>query len=117
MYRLRVEVEFDAAHKLIGYNGKCANLHGHTWRVEVFVRGDQLDDIGIVIDYNVLKQKLEDITEKLDHSCLNDNSEIGNPSSENLAKYIFKKMKLPDNVQLEAVRVWENPRSWCEYYE
>lgn len=118
MYRLRIETEFDAAHKLKGYQGKCANLHGHTWKVEAFILGEKLDSVGMIIDFGLLKNRLKDITECLDHSYLNDKPEIGNPTSENMAKHIFDKMKnLPEGIKLERIRIWESPRSWCEYYE
>jgi len=118
MYRLRIESEFDAAHKLVGYKGKCSRLHGHTWKVEVFVVGEKLDDIGILVDFNTLKEKLGEITDKLDHSFLNDFKEIGNPTSENISRYVFQNLKgLPKTVKLEKARVWENPKSWCEYFE
>lgn len=118
MYRLRIESYFDAAHKLVGYEGKCAELHGHTWKVEVFVTGEKLDEIGMLIDFKTLKQKVREITEKFDHSFLNDFKELGNPTSENICRYIFQNLKgLPKTVRLEKVRVWESPDSWCEYYE
>ena len=117
MYRLRIEDTFDAAHKLIGYEGKCAKLHGHTWKVEVFVVGEELDKIGMLVDFGILKDKLREITGKLDHSFLNDFKEIDNPTSENIARYIFKNLKMPEGIKLEKVRVWESPSSWCEYHE
>jgi len=118
MHRLRIESHFDAAHKLIGYEGKCAELHGHTWKVEVFVSGEKLDDVGILVDFNILKEKLSKIIERLDHKSLNDIREIGNPTCENLSKYIFQSLKnLPKHIKLEKVRLWEGEKSWCEYYE
>jgi 6-pyruvoyltetrahydropterin/6-carboxytetrahydropterin synthase len=118
MYRLRIESHFDAAHKLVGYKGKCSRLHGHTWKVEVFVLGEELDNVGILVDYAVLKEELQKIVEEFDHSFLNDFEKIGNPTSENIAKYIFKNLKnLPESVKLEKVRVWESPGAWCEYSE
>jgi len=118
MYRLRIESHFDAAHKLIGYEGKCAELHGHTWKVEVFVVGKKLNDVGILVDFNILKEKLNKIIERLDHKLLNDLKEIGNPTCENISKYIFENLKnLPKHVELEKVRIWEGEKSWCEYYE
>jgi 6-pyruvoyltetrahydropterin/6-carboxytetrahydropterin synthase len=118
MYRLRIESHFDAAHKLIGYKGKCAELHGHTWKVEVFVVGEKLDDVGILVDFNTLKEKLSKIIGRLDHKFLNNLKEIGNPTCENLSKYIFENLKdLRMHVKLEKVRVWEGEKSWCEYYE
>jgi 6-pyruvoyltetrahydropterin/6-carboxytetrahydropterin synthase len=118
MFRLRVESHFDAAHKLAGYKGKCSKLHGHTWKVEVFIVGKKLNDIGILVDYRVLKEKLNEAIEKLDHTLLNDCKEIGNPTSENISRYVFENLKgLPKNVKLEKVRVWEGERGWSEYFE
>ena len=119
MYRLRIESEFDAAHKIEGYGGKCAQLHGHTYKVEVFVLTKEIDSIGISFDLRLLKEKLLKITGWFDHSYLNDSKEIGNPTVENISKYIFHNIKddLPKGVTLERVRVWETPKSWCEYFE
>ena len=118
MYRLRIESHFDAAHKLIGYKGKCAELHGHTWKVEVFVVGEKLGDVGILVDFNILEEKTRKIIERLDHKFLNNIKEIGNPTCENLSKHIFETLKdLPKHIKLEKVRVWEGQISWCEYNE
>lgn len=118
MYRLRIESQFDAAHKLVGYNGKCSRLHGHTWKVEVFVVGKELDTAGLLVDFGLLKEKLREITDKLDHSFLNDFKKVGNPTSENISRYIFQNLRdSPKNVRLEKVRVWESTNNWCEYFE
>jgi len=117
MYRLRVKAHFDAAHKLENYQGKCSRVHGHRWTVEVFVIGDKLNKTGLLVDFSVLKSKLEKIVEKLDHSFLNDIKEIGNPTAENLSRFIFHNFHaLPASVKLEKVRVWESPESWSECY-
>jgi len=117
MYRLRIKSHFDAAHKLIDYEGKCAELHGHTWKVEVYVVGEKIDSVGILVDFSILEEKLNKIIERLDHKFLNDLKEIGNPTCENLSKYIFQNLKgLPKHVKLEKVRVWEGEKNWCEYY-
>lgn len=118
MYRLRIESHFDAAHKLEGYNGKCSQLHGHGWKVEVFVTGEKLNNIGILMDFKSLRKKLKKIIKKIDHRFLNDFKEIGNPTSENISRYIYQNLNnLPKTVKLEKVRVWEMPEAWCEYYE
>lgn len=119
MYRLRVESEFDAAHKLEGYEGKCSRLHGHTYKVEAFLLSQKQDSIGISVDLRVVKEKLVKITEQFDHSYLNDFRELGNPTTENLSRHIFLTMKtdLPNSVVLEKVRLWETPKSWIEYFE
>jgi 6-pyruvoyltetrahydropterin/6-carboxytetrahydropterin synthase len=119
MYRLRIKAEFDAAHKIEGYDGKCAQLHGHTYKVELFVVTKELNPIGISFDLSLLKEKLNKVIERFDHSYLNEYKDLGNPSVENISKFIFQRMKttLPDNVILERVRIWETPKSWCEYFE
>jgi 6-pyruvoyltetrahydropterin/6-carboxytetrahydropterin synthase len=119
MYRLRVESEFDAAHKLEDYQGKCAQLHGHTYKVEAFFLTKRTDSIGLSVDLKTLKEKLAKITEQFDHNYLNDIKELGNPTTENISRYIFQCLKdiLPSGADLEKVRVWETPKSWCEYFE
>ena len=120
MYRLRTQTDFDAAHHLENYEGKCARLHGHLWVVEVFVLGKELDKAGLLVDFGVIKTALNKITDgRLDHQNLNDIKEIGNPTCENVARYIFSSLKpsIPKEVLLEKVRVWETPRSWGEYFE
>lgn len=120
MYRLRTKTDFDAAHWLEGYEGKCSRLHGHLWVLEAFVVGETLDKIGFIMDFGVIKEALREIVNDLDHYCLNDDvPEIGNPTAENLARYIYNRLKptIPDTGRLEKIRVWESPRSWCEYFE
>jgi len=118
MYRLRVKAHFDAAHRLDNYEGKCSRLHGHRWKVEVFVKGTRLNKAGLLVDFTVMKSKLDKIVETFDHSYLNEIKEIGNPTAENLSRYIYQNFKeLPVSVKLEKVRVWESPDSWSEYSE
>jgi 6-pyruvoyltetrahydropterin/6-carboxytetrahydropterin synthase len=117
MYRLRVETTFDAAHNILASNGKCERLHGHTWKIEVFITGEKEESNGMVLDFNILKLNLQEIAEKLDHTYLNEIKEIGNPTSENISKYVYDYLikTITKKVKLEKVRVWESPRSWCEY--
>ena len=118
MYRLRVQTHFNAAHRIVGYRGKWSRVHGHTWTVEVIVVGEKLDEIGMLADFRVLKEKLNEVVEKLDHTFLNDFEEIGNPTCENIARYIYERLKDSlENVRLEKVRVWEGEDNWGEYYE
>ncbi|MGA3112475.1 MAG: 6-carboxytetrahydropterin synthase QueD [Candidatus Bathyarchaeia archaeon] len=116
-FRLRVETTFAAAHKVVDSNGKCENLHGHTWTVELFVLGEKTEPNGMVIDFAILKAALKKVTDKLDHTYLNELKELENPTSENIAKYCFNQLAsiLPQKPKLEKVRVWESPKSWCEY--
>ncbi len=87
--------------------------------MELFITGEKTESTGMFIDFNVLKTNLQELAEKLDHTYLNELTEIGNPTSENISKYAFDFLKktMPNSVKLEKVRVWESPKSWCEYSE
>lgn len=120
MYQISVEQHFDAAHFLRGYQGKCEALHGHRFRVVVKIKASGVDDIGIAYDFTVLKQHLEDILSRLDHTCLNDVPPFDkiNPSSENLASTIYNELRsklagVP--VSISGVEVWESPQSGVAY--
>ena len=124
MYKARIESEFSAAHFLCQYHGKCENLHGHNYRVRLWVRGNDLDEGGMLADFSVLKKALNDSVGCLDHSNLNDMEVFqNNPSAERIARFIFEKLKekLPDYgipaFLLWAVDVFENTRSMARYSE
>ena len=120
MFELTVRDEFSSAHFLRDYNGQCRNLHGHTWRVAVTVSGDDVDGIGVMADFVVLKKNLRDILGQLDHACLNDVPyfKACNPTAENIARYIYAAYKpLVAPVRLVKVRVWESDRADVVYYE
>jgi len=112
-YYLRIKEHFDAAHQLHGYPGPCRNLHGHTWDVEVEVKGTKLDEVGIVYDFKDLKENLKDILDQYDHVFLNEVPPFDtfNPTAENLAREIYEQMeaKLPEGVSTVEVAVWESP--------
>jgi 6-pyruvoyltetrahydropterin/6-carboxytetrahydropterin synthase len=118
MYSIKVEGNFSSAHNLRGYKGKCEDLHGHNWKVEALVCSDKLDKIGMVMDFKLFKKALGDILEKLDHQYLNrvDYFKKVNPTSENIAKYIYDRLK-PRVRQLTSVTVWENTSSLATYDE
>lgn len=113
MYELSVKGHFDAAHALHGYPGECRELHGHTWDVEVCVRGTELDDIGIVYDFKRLKEDLAAVIEPYDHGYLNDVPPFDeiNPTAENLARVIFEALSetVDPSVEVVEVAVWESP--------
>lgn len=120
MYELKIIDSFSSAHQLREYKGKCENLHGHNWKIEVLVKSDKLDKAGLVIDFSDLKKYLRIILQELDHKFLNDLTEfrIMNPTSENLSKYIFDKFEkiLEDrNVLLTKVTVWESESASASY--
>ena len=120
MYQISVEQDFDAAHFLRGYHGKCEALHGHRYRVVIKVKSSQVDSIGIAYDFKMLKQHLADILVRFDHTCLNDVPPFDkiNPSSENIATTIYKELqpKLAGApVSISGVEVWESPQSCAAY--
>ncbi|MEK7267744.1 MAG: 6-carboxytetrahydropterin synthase QueD [Nitrospirota bacterium] len=122
MFELMVDTTFAAAHQLRGYKGKCEQLHGHNWKVQVHVVAEKLNDIDIAIDFHDLKELLDEVVAPLDHSFLNDIFPFTekNPSSENIAKWIYDSLnkKLPDEqVQVSAVTVWESETTAATYYE
>lgn len=121
MYELTVKSEFEAAHRIENYPGKCARLHGHNWVVEAIVRGNELNELGILVDFKVLKSELNKVLAELDHRYLNELEifEKKNPTAENLAKKIFDKLSVAgifcDSTKLSAVKVYESPKSCVTY--
>jgi 6-pyruvoyltetrahydropterin/6-carboxytetrahydropterin synthase len=122
MFELMVDTTFAAAHQLRGYKGKCEQLHGHNWKVQVHVVAEKLNAIDIAIDFHDLKELLDEVITPLDHSFLNDIFPFTekNPSSENIAKWLYDSLnkKLSDEqVQVSAVTVWESETAAATYYE
>lgn len=120
MYVIKVLSHFSGAHRLRYLNGKCEKLHGHNWKVEVSVAGRRLNKEGIVIDFQVLKQKVEKVLKTLDHTFLNDLPYFSRkePSSENIAKYLFDRLKVElkgHSAILKEVTAWESETSCASY--
>src|SRR5512139_3759543 len=94
MYELKIVTQFAAAHRLENFYGKCESLHGHNWKVEVFVVGNALDSAGLLIDFGVMKARTKEVLEEIDHKYLNELAAFQdrNPSSENLARYLFERL-------------------------
>jgi len=113
MYELTVKGHFDAAHALRGYPGECRVLHGHTWDVEVTVRGERLDDVGIVYDFKSLKDDLHAVLSDYDHVLLNDVPPFDemNATAENLARVVYERLaaSVGAGVTVTEVAVWESP--------
>lgn len=118
MYSVKVEASFSAAHNLRGYKGRCEELHGHNWKVEAVAAKDKLDKTGMVLDFKYLKTKLNTVLEELDHKYLNNIPYFKktNPTSENIAKYIYDNLKSKIS-GLKSVVVWENDTSSAAYEE
>jgi 6-pyruvoyltetrahydropterin/6-carboxytetrahydropterin synthase len=120
MYEISVEKHFDAAHFLRGYRGKCEALHGHRFQVVARISASGLDDTGMAYDFTELKQHLNDILARFDHTCLNDVPPFDkiNPSSENIASTIYNELKpklTGTPVPLSAIEVWESPQTRVTY--
>ena len=125
MYEVRVEADFAAAHFLKDYHGKCENLHGHNYKVYAHVRGDRLDEGGMLLDFTELKGALRKVCGQLDHKNLNDYDYfLQNPSAERIATYIAEnilndipslKKNATDNAYLYAVDVFETDTSRARY--
>ena len=123
MYTLRVEGAFEAAHRVVGYPGKCDRLHGHNWVVEATFQGTQLDELGMLIDFKIAKKALAAVLDDFDHYYLNDFppfNEGVNPTAENLARIIFERLAAREEVaaspaELTALTVWESPKSSVTY--
>jgi 6-pyruvoyltetrahydropterin/6-carboxytetrahydropterin synthase len=122
MYRLKICTSFAAAHCLIHYQGDCENLHGHNWKVEVAVIAKELDKAGLGIDFKLLKHETNALLKTLDHKYLNELEPFRDtsPSSENLARFIYREISLKmndDNIKVDMVTVWESDVACASYYE
>lgn len=122
MYEIYVETHFSAAHHLRDYCGKCEAPHGHNWIVEAYVQCEKLNEIGIGIDFKDVKDSVKIILEDLDHKDLNELAIFSkeNPSSENIAKYLFKKLSQAlnnDNIRVSKIKVCETPGNGSLYWE
>ncbi len=121
MYEISVEQEFEAAHYLRGYRGKCENMHGHHFQVVARLRAKKLDGIGIAYDFTILRDQLGQLLARFDHTCLNDVPPFDqiNPTSENIASTVYGELEAvikEKGVVLTNVQIWESPRSCVTYF-
>ncbi|MDQ7094008.1 6-carboxytetrahydropterin synthase QueD [Desulfosporosinus sp. PR] len=124
MFQVCVQMHFDAAHFIRGYNGKCANLHGHRWDIVVCIEGNELDQLGMLVDFSEVKKTIRQTLDVLDHRLLNDLPAFGaegvNPTAEGLAQYLFADFQRNFNLKekrLAWVKVFESPDAWAIYRE
>ncbi len=122
MYEIKIITSFSAAHRLENFYGKCEALHGHNWKVEVFLEGDKLDGAGLLQDFGAVKARTRELLEEVDHKYLNELPAFShqNPSSENLACYLFQRLAVVLNrngVKVSRVSVWESDTSCASYYQ
>jgi 6-pyruvoyltetrahydropterin/6-carboxytetrahydropterin synthase len=122
MYELTVVRAFSSAHNIRGYDGACEKLHGHNWRVEVSVRSERLDPLGMVMDFKALKAEAKKALDALDHRYLNEVPPFDreNATAENIARHVFKELSGALNgptVRVSMVRVWESDGAAAAYHE
>ena len=119
MFEVSVEETFAAGHALRGYRGKCENVHGHNYRVELTIAGPELDPIGMLVDFVEVKKLINGVVERLDHRFINDLPpfDVINPSAENLAKYFYDEISvgLTPPTRLGQVKIWETDMTSATY--
>ena len=121
MFDIFIKTHFAGAHHLREYPGNCEHPHGHNWNVQVTVRATELDELGMGIDFKILKQKVNVVVDELDHRDLNEHPAFlsQNPSSEHIAVYLFDQLKNSlqhDRYRLYSVEVRETENSGLTYY-
>jgi len=122
MYEISVKTQFSAGHHLAGYRGSCAKPHGHNWEVQVFIRGEELDKLGMLVDFREVKKAVQEILAELDHTDLNTLPAFAkrNPTSENIARHLYGKLSGKFNAAGRAVSrvmVSETPQTSVSYSE
>jgi 6-pyruvoyltetrahydropterin/6-carboxytetrahydropterin synthase len=119
MFEVTVEETFAAGHALRGYHGKCENVHGHNYRVELTMEGAELDSIGLLVDFVEVKKMIHTVVDYLDHRFINDLPPFDkvNPSAENLAKYFYDEISasLTPSVRLRQAKIWETAVTSATY--
>ncbi len=121
MFEVCIEHTFAAGHALREYKGKCENVHGHNYRVQVTLRGERLDKTGLLADFVDLKKIVHSVLDRLDHQWLNDYPPFDriNPSAENIAKYIFDEVSAGfgsrEGARPAQVRLWETDTAFAVY--
>jgi 6-pyruvoyltetrahydropterin/6-carboxytetrahydropterin synthase len=105
MFSISVEKKFSSAHCLNDYNGPCARIHGHNWKVRAEIQSHSLDKTGMVTDFNIVDKWLTDVISPFDHRLINEVEPFNsiNPTAENLVKYLYEqlKQKITTNVRLK----------------
>ena len=122
MYVVRKSLEFSAAHALRDYEGPCARVHGHNYRVEVEVQGPELDGRELLVDFYDVDRCLAPLLAKVDHQLLNEIppfTEV-NPTAEAIAAWFYRELArtlgpLAPGARLAAVHLWETPDSCASY--
>ena len=123
MFELTIKTHFDAAHSLTGYPGECARLHGHSFKIDVMVAGETLNDIGLLFDFKDLKDKVNAVLDRFDHRHMNEIPPFDriSPTAENFARFLWGELSadgiLPDTVRVSRINVWESDTACISYFE
>jgi len=121
MFEISVEETFAAGHALRNYRGKCENLHGHNYRIQLTLQGPELDSAGLLVDFVQVKKLIGAVVERLDHQYLNDVApfDVLNPSAENMAKYFYDEISAglgqATPAKVGQVQVWETDTTSATY--
>ncbi len=124
MFEVTVEQTFAAGHALREYKGKCENVHGHNYKVQITVEGERLNRIGLLVDFVELKRAVREVADRLDHQFINDLEPftVINPSAETMAKYFYdevsKKMDGSNGdapTRIAQIKIWETDTSIAVY--
>ena len=122
LFEVKVISSFAAAHNLKDFRGKCENLHGHNWKVEVVLRGKSLEANGILIDFSEVKAATREALEEVDHKYLNELKpfDVLNPSAENIARHIYEQTAkqmhaTPNGAAISSITVWESDLTAATY--
>jgi 6-pyruvoyltetrahydropterin/6-carboxytetrahydropterin synthase len=122
MFEVSVDQTFAAGHALRNYKGRCENVHGHNFKVQVTIEGERLDDTGMLVDFLDVKQSMQSVIARLDHQFLNEIPpfDVKNPSAENIAEHFYSEMteglaKNPVAIRIREVKVWETDIQSASY--
>ena len=121
-YSLKVVSDFASAHTLRDYPGACSRMHGHNWKVEAEVEASQLDEVGMAVDFKVIRQAVKKLTDRLDHYYLNEIPPFDeiNPTAENIAAYLYRGLSEAlndEHIRVQAITLWETERACVRYSE
>jgi 6-pyruvoyltetrahydropterin/6-carboxytetrahydropterin synthase len=121
MFEIKVVTHFAAAHQLKMVAEKCESLHGHNWKIEVYLTGEELNRAGVLMDFGEIKKEVSTIMKKLDHKFLNETEVFHDdhpPSSENIARYIALELQATIKdpaIKVSRVTAWESENACASY--
>ena len=117
IYEVSATTSFSAAHRIVGHDGACKDIHGHNWKVEAVFASRKLNKLGMVVDFHDVKREMDLLSALFDHKMINEVPEFGgaNPTAENMAEFFFKRLKKSLKLKPAYVRVFETDETWAGY--